>query len=74
MKFIILSYAPTDAWPPEEHKPAIETSIQICHELAAQGQYIHAAPLQPISKRFTCRYEMERPVSWMDLSRNPKSI
>lgn len=47
MKFIILLYAKEGAWGPEEHKVALDESIGICHELAAEGQYLAASPLQP---------------------------
>lgn len=49
MKYIILIYSKEGAWPPEEHRAAIEESIQLCHELSAKGQYLHASPLQPAS-------------------------
>ena len=47
MKYVLLMYAEEGAWPPEEHRAAIEESIEICHELHAQGKYISASPLQP---------------------------
>ena len=47
MKYLILMYAEEGAWPPEDHKPAIEESVRICHELDAKGQYLSAHPLQP---------------------------
>lgn len=47
MKYLVLLYAEEGAWPPEEHKVALEQSIQICHELHAKKQYCGASPLQP---------------------------
>jgi hypothetical protein len=47
MKFLLLMYAEEGAWPPDEHRVALQESIQICHDLAAKGQYRGAAPLQP---------------------------
>lgn len=47
MKYILLMYAEEGAWPPEEHGPAIEESVAICHELYIRGKYINAAPLHP---------------------------
>lgn len=49
MKFILLMYAEPGAWPPEEHKVALQESIAVCHELHAKQQYMGAAPLQPSS-------------------------
>lgn len=47
MKFLLLMYAEEGAWPPEEHQVALAESIQICHDLHADGRYLSAAPLQP---------------------------
>lgn len=47
MKYILLMYAEPGAWPPDDHRAALEESIQVCHELHASGQYLGASPLQP---------------------------
>lgn len=47
MKYIVLLYAEDGAWPPEDHRVALQESIEICHQLNARGQYIDASPLQP---------------------------
>jgi hypothetical protein len=47
MKYLILLYAEPGAWPPEEHRVALEESIGVCHQLHARGQYLGASPLQP---------------------------
>jgi hypothetical protein len=47
MKYMILLYAEPGAWPPEDHRIALQESIGICHQLHTQGQYLGAAPLQP---------------------------
>lgn len=47
MKYLILLYAEPGAWPPEEHRVALQESIDVCHQLHARGQYCGAAPLQP---------------------------
>ena len=49
MKYLVLMYAEDGAWPPEDHKPAIEKSVRICNELHAKGQFLGAAPLHPPS-------------------------
>lgn len=47
MKYLVLLYAEPGAWPPDEHKVALQKSIDLCHELHAQGQYHLASPLHP---------------------------
>ena len=47
MKTIILMYAATDAWPPDDYEAALAESIELCYQLHAEGSYISAAPLQP---------------------------
>ena len=49
MKYIVLMYAEEGAWPPEEHRVALQESIDLCHRLNAKGQYVNAAPLHPPS-------------------------
>lgn len=49
MKYLVMMYAEPGAWPPEEHKIALQESIAVCHELHAKQQYLGAAPLQPAS-------------------------
>lgn len=46
MKFLLLMYAAEGAWPAAEHAVALAESIEICHQLAAQGRYLDASPLQ----------------------------
>jgi hypothetical protein len=46
MKYLVLLYAEEGAWPPEDHRVALQESIAICHQLHAKGQYRGAAPLQ----------------------------
>jgi hypothetical protein len=53
MKYILLMYAEPGAWPPEDHRVALDESIRVCHELHAKGQYLGASPLQP-SDTATC--------------------
>ncbi len=45
--YILLMYAEDGAWPPEDHAPALAESIELCHQLHTNGQYVAAAPLQP---------------------------
>lgn len=55
MKFLILMYAEPGAWPPEDHRLALQESIELCHELHGRGQYLGASPLQPASTARTVR-------------------
>lgn len=45
MKYIVLIYAEEGVWPPDEHAEALAESIELCHALNEQGQYVDAAPL-----------------------------
>lgn len=55
MKYMFLIYSPEGAWTPEEWKACVETSMGICHELAAKGQLHSAAPLHPVHSGITVR-------------------
>jgi hypothetical protein len=52
MKYLLLMYAEDGAWPPDEHRVALQESIEICHQLHAKGQYRGASPVEP--KAATC--------------------
>lgn len=47
--FLLLMYAEEGAWPPEDHRRALAESVEICHHLHQQGQYLSASPLHPPS-------------------------
>jgi hypothetical protein len=49
VKYILLMYAEEGAWPPDEHRIAVQESVDLCHKLNAKGQYLGAAPLHPPS-------------------------
>ena len=53
--YIVLMYAETGAWPPEEHAPALAESVELCHELHRRGQFVSAAPLQPLETALCVR-------------------
>jgi hypothetical protein len=55
MKYILLIYSEENVWPPAEHAVALAESIALCHTLHAQGKYIDAAPLHPVSTATTVR-------------------
>lgn len=62
MKYLLLMYAEEGAWPPEDHKVALEESIDICHQLHARRQYLGAAPLQPPATAKCVRLKDGKPV------------
>lgn len=62
MKFLVLLYAEEGAWPPDEHRAALEESIALCHELHARHQYRGAAPLQPPGTATCVRVRDGRPM------------
>ncbi len=49
MKYMLLIYSPEDAWTPDEWKQCVETSMGICQEMAAKGQFLAASPLHPVA-------------------------
>ena len=55
MKYMLLIYSPEIAWNPEEWKQCVETSMQICEEMAAKRQLLSAAPLHPVATATTVR-------------------
>jgi hypothetical protein len=62
MKYLLLMYAEEGAWPPEDHRVALKESIDICHQLHAQGQYHGASPLQPPSTATCVRVRDGKPL------------
>ncbi|WP_235908336.1 YciI family protein [Roseiconus nitratireducens] len=53
--YLLLMYAEEGAWPPDEHASALAESVELCHQLHAQGQFLSAAPLQPPSTAICVR-------------------
>ncbi|TWT75123.1 YciI family protein [Allorhodopirellula solitaria] len=51
--YIVLLYAEEGVWPPDEHAPALAESVELCHQLHADGQFLAAAPLEP-PEQATC--------------------
>jgi hypothetical protein len=62
MKYLLLMYAEEGAWPPEDHRVALAESIEICHELHADGQYLGASPLQAPASAKCVRVRDGKPV------------
>ena len=55
MKYMLLIYSPENAWTCDEWKECVETSLGICHELAAEGKFLAASPLHPVATATTVR-------------------
>ncbi|MEZ6128470.1 MAG: YciI family protein [Planctomycetaceae bacterium] len=55
MKYMLLIYSPEDVWTPGEWNQCVETSMGICQEMAARGQFLSAAPLLPVATGATVR-------------------
>ena len=62
MKYLLLLYAEEGAWPPDDHRVALEESIDVCHQLHSKGQYLSAAPLQPPSTATCVRVRDGKPI------------
>jgi hypothetical protein len=49
MKYMLLVYMKEDAMNGAEREQCYADSTQLCHDLAATGQFVGASPLQPIA-------------------------
>jgi hypothetical protein len=49
MKYMLLVYNDENAWTEGEQEQCLAEFIQLTHQLHANGQYIAASPLEPIS-------------------------
>ena len=55
MQYLLLIYINEDAWAEGEQEQCYVDSAQIAQDLAAAGQYIHCAPLHPVSTATSVR-------------------
>lgn len=55
MKYMLLIYSPENAWTPDEWNHCVQTSMGICQELAAEGKFLTASPLHPVTTAATVR-------------------
>jgi len=55
MKYMLLIYSDEQSWTPTEREHCYAESTQLTHELHAQGQYLAAAPLQPVATATSVR-------------------
>ena len=55
MKYMLLIYMDEQAMDEQERARCYEESTQFTHQLEAQGQYLGASPLQPVSTATSVR-------------------
>ncbi len=58
MRYILLCYDDDQAWDDAGEaalREAMDEAVGLCHELKAKGQYVTAAPLQPVSTATSVR-------------------
>ena len=58
MKYMLLCYDDEEAWEKAGQaaiRAAMDEAVQLTHELAAKGQYLDAAPLEPVSTATSVR-------------------
>ncbi len=49
MKYMLLIYSDENSWSDGEREACFAESTQLCHDLAASGQFLGASPLQPVA-------------------------
>jgi hypothetical protein len=55
MKYMLLIYTPESAWTDSDREHCYVESTKLTHELNAKGQYLGAAPLQPVATATSVR-------------------
>ncbi|MGF1567493.1 MAG: YciI family protein [Nodosilinea sp.] len=55
MKYMLLIYSDENAWTEAEQEQCYTESIQVTQQLKANGQYLGASPLQPVSTATSVR-------------------
>ena len=55
MKYMLLIYADENNWTDAERQHCYEESTQLTHELNSRGQYLAAAPLEPVATATSVR-------------------
>src|SRR5262245_21694423 len=55
MKYMLLIYGAEDGWTADERRACMVESLGTCDELAAQGKFLGAAPLQSVSTATSVR-------------------
>ncbi len=60
MKYMLLIYSEEQAWSEAEREHCYEESAQLAQQLKANGQYLAAAPLQPIATATSVRVRNDK--------------
>jgi hypothetical protein len=55
MRYILLIYSDEGGWTEDEREHCFTESTELSHELARSGQYLAAAPLQPVAAATSVR-------------------
>ena len=55
MKYMLLIYGAEDCWTEDERRACMIESLGVCDELAAQGKYLAASPLQSVTTAASVR-------------------
>jgi hypothetical protein len=55
MKYLLMIYMEPNAMTPAEREQCFGDSTQLCHDLAAKGQFLGANPLQPVNTATSVR-------------------
>jgi len=55
MKYMLLIYMEENAMNSQEREQCYADSTQLCHDLAAQGRFLGANPLQPVATATSVR-------------------
>jgi hypothetical protein len=55
MKYMLLIYAPENAWTESEREHCFAESTQLTHELNAKGKYLGASPLHSVTTATSVR-------------------
>lgn len=55
MKYMLLIYSDDNVWTESEREDCYAESVQLTQELNANGQYLGAAPLQPVAMATSVR-------------------
>ena len=62
MKYMLLVYSDENAWTESEQNQCYTESLELTRQLEANGQYLGAAPLQPISSATSVRVRQGKPL------------
>jgi hypothetical protein len=60
MKYMLLIYSSEEGWTSEEAEQCMAKSRSICHELAKEGKFVTASPLQSIAMATSVRVRQDK--------------